>query len=68
VILSNPVPVNNPKYNVKQKDVPVKKKVTYFVTGDATNQQYSTIICVSMTIVVLPTLHLIMHALLNKYF
>jgi hypothetical protein len=30
--------VNNPKYNVKQKDVPVKK-VTYFVTGDATNQQ-----------------------------
>jgi hypothetical protein len=31
--------VNNPKYNVKQKDVPVKKKVTYFVTGDATNQQ-----------------------------
>jgi hypothetical protein len=30
--------VNNPKYNVKQKYVPVNK-VTYFVTGDATNQQ-----------------------------
>jgi hypothetical protein len=30
--------VNNPKYNVKQKDVPVNK-VTYFVTRDATNQQ-----------------------------
>jgi hypothetical protein len=30
--------VNNPKYNVKQKDVPVNK-VTYFATGDATNQQ-----------------------------
>jgi hypothetical protein len=30
--------VNNPKCNVKQTDVPVKK-VTYFVTRDATNQQ-----------------------------
>jgi hypothetical protein len=30
--------VNNPKYDVNQKDVPVKK-VTYFVTGDATNQR-----------------------------
>jgi len=30
--------VSNPNYNVKQKDVLVKK-VTYFVTRDATNQQ-----------------------------
>jgi len=32
------VPVSNPNYNVRQKDVSVKK-VTYFVTRDATNQQ-----------------------------
>jgi hypothetical protein len=42
------VPVNNPKYNVKQKDVLVKT-VTYFVTRDATNQQ---LVLIKMNIII----------------